>query len=41
MASVILVSMKPGATALMVMPLSASTGASACVRPIMPALVAA
>ncbi|SKU33054.1 Uncharacterised protein [Mycobacteroides abscessus subsp. abscessus] len=32
--------MKPGATALMVMPFSASDGASAWVMPIMPALVA-
>jgi hypothetical protein len=40
-ASVIFVSMKPGATALTVMPLSPSFGASASVRPIMPALVAA
>ena len=40
-ASVIFVSMKPGATALMVMPFSPSFGASASVRPIMPAFVAA
>ncbi len=36
--AVIRVSMKPGATALIVAPRSASTGASACTIPITPAL---
>ena len=41
MARVIEVSMKPGATALIVMPRSAMVGASAWTIPMMPALLAA
>ena len=40
-AAVIAVSMNPGATALIVIPFSASEGASAWVMPIIPALVVA
>ncbi len=39
-AAVIFVSMKPGATALIVWPCSASTGASVSTMPITPALEA-
>ena len=41
MAAVIWVSMKPGATALMLMPRSPSAGAQAWARPISPALLVA
>lgn len=41
MAAVICVSMKPGATALMVMPRLPSAGAQAWARPIRPALLTA